>query len=124
MSEISRDVIFSEKKAPAGMPTHRTGVDNVKNQLKLIKNPPKILTEKQQEIINKEIQDRKQRQPRKPRKKNTSTKKGTYYSRRFNLKPDFDKNLIKVLFFLFSFFFLAFFLLVGSSIVFILVLLE
>ena len=26
MSEISRDVIFSEKKAPAGMPTHRTGV--------------------------------------------------------------------------------------------------
>ena len=25
MSEISRDVIFSEKKAPAGMPTHRTG---------------------------------------------------------------------------------------------------
>lgn len=68
-------------------------------ELKLIKNPPKILTEKQQEIINKEIQDRKQRQPRKPRKprkKNTTTKKGTYYSRRFNLKPDFDKNLINL----------------------------
>ena len=26
MSENSRDVIFSEKKKPAGMPTHRTGV--------------------------------------------------------------------------------------------------
>ena len=25
------------KKAPAGMPTHRTGVDNIKNSLKLIK---------------------------------------------------------------------------------------
>ena len=32
MSKISRDVIFSEKKAPAGMPTHRTGVENTKNQ--------------------------------------------------------------------------------------------
>ena len=31
MSKISRDVIFSEKKNPAGMPTHRTGVDNTKN---------------------------------------------------------------------------------------------
>ena len=30
VQEISRDVIFSEKKAPAEMPTHRTGVDNVK----------------------------------------------------------------------------------------------
>ena len=28
---------FSENKAPAGMPTHRTGGDNIKNQLKLIK---------------------------------------------------------------------------------------
>ena len=37
MSTISRDVIFPEKKAPAGMPTHRTGVDNIKNQLKSIK---------------------------------------------------------------------------------------
>ena len=26
MSKISRDVIFSEKKKPAGMYTHRTGV--------------------------------------------------------------------------------------------------
>ena len=32
MLKISRDVIFSEKKKPAGMPTHRTGVDNIKNQ--------------------------------------------------------------------------------------------
>ena len=31
----SRDVIFSENKAPAGMPTHRTGVDNIKKPLKL-----------------------------------------------------------------------------------------
>ena len=37
MSKKSRDVILSEKKNPAGMPTHRTGVDNIKNQLKLIK---------------------------------------------------------------------------------------
>ena len=37
MSKNSRDVIFSEKKKPAGMPTHRTGVDNIKNPLKLIK---------------------------------------------------------------------------------------
>ena len=37
MSEIFRDVIFSEKKAPAGMPTHRTGVDNIKNPLKFMK---------------------------------------------------------------------------------------
>ena len=36
MSKIARDVIFSEKKAPAGMPTHRTGVDNIKNPLKSI----------------------------------------------------------------------------------------
>ena len=46
MSEISRDVIFSEKKNPAGMPTHRTGVDNIKNPLKLIKinqNPLKSI---------------------------------------------------------------------------------
>ena len=65
-------------------------------ELKLIKNPPEILTEKQKDIINKEIQNRKQRQPRKPPKQNISTKKGTYYSRRFNLKPDFDKNLINL----------------------------
>ena len=31
MSKKSRNVIFSEKN-PAGMPTHRTGVDNIKNQ--------------------------------------------------------------------------------------------
>ena len=36
MSKKSRDVIFSEQKAPAGMPTHRTGVDNIKNPVKLI----------------------------------------------------------------------------------------
>ena len=29
---------FLKKKAPAGMPTHRTGVDNTQNPLKLIKN--------------------------------------------------------------------------------------
>ena len=28
---------FLRKKAPAGMPTHRTGVDNIKNPSKLIK---------------------------------------------------------------------------------------
>ena len=28
---------FLREKKPAGMPTHRTGVDNIKNQLKLIK---------------------------------------------------------------------------------------
>ena len=27
---------FPRKKNPAGMPTHRTGVDNIKNPLKLI----------------------------------------------------------------------------------------
>jgi len=37
MSFFSRDVIFPDKKNPAGMPTHRTGVDNIKNPLKLIK---------------------------------------------------------------------------------------
>ena len=37
MSKISRDVIFSENKAPAGMPTHRTGVDNIKNPSKFMK---------------------------------------------------------------------------------------
>ena len=28
---------FLRKKTPAGMPTHRTGVDNIKNQLKSMK---------------------------------------------------------------------------------------
>ena len=28
---------FLRKKSPAGMPTHRTGVDNIKNPLKSIK---------------------------------------------------------------------------------------
>ena len=28
---------FLRKKAPAGMPTHRTGVDNIKNPLKSMK---------------------------------------------------------------------------------------
>ena len=28
---------FLRKKNPAGMPTHRTGVDNIKNPLKLMK---------------------------------------------------------------------------------------
>ena len=28
---------FLRKTKPAGMPTHRTGVDNIKNPLKLIK---------------------------------------------------------------------------------------
>ena len=52
MSKNSRDVIFSEKKAPAGMPTHRTGVDNTKNPYsdrsicnigtQIAKNPYKI----------------------------------------------------------------------------------
>ena len=37
MSEISKDVILSEKTSPAGMPTHHTGVDNIKNPLQLIK---------------------------------------------------------------------------------------
>ena len=43
MSKKSRDVIFLEKKAPAGMPTHRTGVDNIKNPLKLIQIHSKSL---------------------------------------------------------------------------------
>ena len=37
MSKKSRGVIFSDKTNPAGMPTQRTGDDNIKNQLKLIK---------------------------------------------------------------------------------------
>ena len=34
---------FLRKKAPAGMPTHRTGIDNIKNPLKFIQINQKTL---------------------------------------------------------------------------------
>ena len=70
-------------------------INDLKEKLRKKKRRTELkLIKKQKKIISTETQNKKQKQP--INRSREKTKKGTYYSRRYSIKPDFDKNLINL----------------------------